>query len=162
VRLTSAVLRSTASYTVFLAACVQSPAAPRVEDQPISLTVSVSTSSIRIGDTDTITVTASNRLSNQVRLVFPTTCQIKVYIRDARGRIHVPNGGRYECVPVPTQIIFPANGSVSRQFIWRGYDQFDPPGSQTPLPPGTYFVSAEMTADGYSTFAFPVRVDILP
>jgi hypothetical protein len=156
------VLRCAAPSTFFLAACVQTPAAPKVEERPITLAVRLSSPAIRVGDVDTITVTASNQLSNAVRLVFPTSCQVKVYIRDARGRTFVPEGERYDCVPIPTQIIFPANGSVTREFVWRGYNQFEPPGSGTPVPAGTYFVSAEMSADGYSTFAFPVRVEILP
>lgn len=142
-------------------ACVQEPSIPKIGDQPIELKVSASLLQVRRGDVDTIRVTATNHLTSQVRLVFPTTCQIRVYIRDVRGRVMVPENGEHACVPVNSQITFPASGTVVREFVWRGGSQFVPPGSTATLPAGVYYVTAEMAADIYGTIAFAVRITLI-
>jgi len=142
-------------------ACVQEATIPKIGEQVIELTIAVSHGELAPGQVDTITVSATNHLEQNVRLVFPTTCQILVYIRNRTSRLVVPEGGSYDCIPVPSQIVFPAMGTVNRQFIWQGGSDFVPPGTAARLPAGDYFVTATMNAQGYSTSAFAVRITLL-
>jgi hypothetical protein len=141
--------------------CVEEATVPKIGEQPIELKVAVSASTIRVGEVDTITVTATSLFDEPVRLVFPTMCQIRAYVRNATGRVVVPGAG-YSCLEVPSQIIFQPRGVVTRLFIWHGASEFTPPGSGAPLPPGDYYVTAEMAADEYSTAAFAVRITVTP
>jgi hypothetical protein len=140
--------------------CVQEPSVPRIGEQPIELTISLSAPQVRRGEADTITVTVANHFEQTIQLLFPSTCQIRVYIRDATGRVVVPEGGSYACVPVPSRMDLPASGSVTRQFVWRGGSQFVPPGSSATLPAGQYYVTADMVAFDYRTSAFALRVTL--
>jgi hypothetical protein len=46
--------------------------------------------------------------------------------------------------------------------IWTGGYKFAPPDTPEKVPLGAYFVSAELIASGYSTFAPPFKVDVVP
>ena len=144
------------------AACVENPTVPKLGGGAIELKVRASRAEIGPGEADSIVVTAINNLTEQARIRFrvDVPCQILVYIRDQSGRTVVPEGGQHSCVPVPSQLTIPASGSVSRVFIWKGGTMFDPPGSANRLPPGDYFVSAAMNADGFSVPGFAVTVKL--
>jgi len=147
----------------FLAtACVQDPTIPKLGDRAIELRVRVSTQQLAAGQSDTISINAINHLPDQVRILFNSTCQILVYIRTKTGDAVVPEGGDYDCIPVPSQLVIPGNGTVTQKFIWKGGTAFDPPGSPTRLPAGDYFVTATMDADGFSVLGFAVKVTLLP
>lgn len=140
--------------------CQQEPTVPKLGEDPIRLTLSLSTTSFRVGRPDTITVTATSFLTTPAELVFNSDCQILVTIRTTAGAAVVPPNGRHTCAPIASQLIFPPEGTVVRRFIWSGTSDFIPPGSVARLPPGSYFISATINALNYSTFAPAVRVDL--
>jgi hypothetical protein len=143
-------------------ACVQDPTIPKLGNRTIELRVQVSTQQLAQGQADTISIVAVNHLPDQVRILFNSTCQILVYVRTKAGEAVIPESGEYECIPVASQMVIAGNGTVTKTFIWKGGTAFDPPGSPTRLPPGDYFVSANMDADGFSVPAFAVKVTLLP
>ena len=69
------------------------------------------------------------------------------------------------CIPLSAAAIdtFPANGVITRKFVWTGRTDFIPTSATTtPLPAGTYYVSAAINALNYSTIAPAVKVDLVP
>jgi hypothetical protein len=141
--------------------CVEEATIPVLGEQPVNLVVSVSAAEIHAGETDTITVTATNSRAEPATLSFNTLCHFRVYIRDARGRLMVPEDGDHGCVPLPLVLSLAPDSSFTRQFLWRGGRQFDPPGSSVFLPPGRYYVTADMPSNDYRAVAFAVRITIL-
>lgn len=139
-------------------ACVESPGIPTVPEQVLSMQVSASAASFSRGSSVTFTVTLTNTLEEFIRLTFPTSCQALLYVRTTLGQVVAPPDGRYDCASVPAQISLPAGEATTFSFVWSGESQFGPPGSGAQLPPGDYFVSAELNADGYVGFAFPIKV----
>jgi hypothetical protein len=79
-------------------------------------------------------------------------------VRTGTGRVVTPEDGDYACASVPTQISLPAGEAIAFTFVWSGESEFGPPGSGTQLPPGDYFASAELNADGYRGIAFPIKI----
>jgi hypothetical protein len=142
--------------------CVQSPTVPKIASQDITMRIRSSAASIALGQTDTITVTVTNHLTEPLRLVFETSCQILAYVRTQSARVVVPPSGTHDCVKVPSQLSIPSEGSVTREFLWKGMGAFEPPGSATPLPAGDYFVTAEMTVGSFRASAGGVKVTLLP
>lgn len=145
---------------IVASACVQDPVIPRLGDQPILLTLAVSTIDMKVGRPDTIRVTATNTFDQGARLIFENDCQLVVTIRNALGAAVVPPNGVHTCLPVPSALDIPAGGSVARTFLWQGGTNFLPTISQTFLPPGTYFISAAINATNYSTIAPAIRVEL--
>ncbi len=143
------------------AACVQQSTVPKAPEQTFGLQIRVSSSQLAPGATDTITVSAMNPTADQVRILFPTSCQIEVFIRNTTSQTVVPPGGRYDCVPIPSQMVLPSNGTVEQIFVWKGGSAFYPPGSAQRLPAGDYFISATMVAQGVNSVAFAVKVSLL-
>ena len=121
-----------------------------------------SATAISAGQTDTITVTVTNHLTEPLRLVFETSCQILVYVRTQTARVVVPPSGTHDCVNVASQLVIPSEGSISREFLWRGMSAFEPPGSSTRLPAGDYVVTAEMIVGTFRASAGGVKVTLLP
>ncbi len=72
----------------------------------------------------------------------------------------VPPNGVRNCVTKLDSLDVPAMGNVVRRFIWTGTTDFTPPGSATPLPAGSYYVSAAISALNYSTVAPAVIVEL--
>ncbi len=147
----------------FLAAlpgCVQELDVPKVELDPVSLELSVSTQTLTLGRPDTIRVAVVNNLEQAVRLTFGNLCQVYVTIRNREGTIVAPRDGRPACLPVQSQLAIPIGGRQVFTTIWTGGFDFAPPDTPAKVPPGTYFVSAELIARGYSTFAPAFRVDV--
>lgn len=152
-----------AAFAVMLAgsACVQDPTIPSFGDQAIDLRIAISRQIIRVGEVDTITITATSNLDQTARIVFPSTCQMLIYIRNASGRVSAPENGLYDCVPVPSQLVLAAKASASQKYVWAGFAQLGPTGT-TSLPVGDYYISGRIDAQNYSTVAFAVRVTIAP
>lgn len=140
--------------------CQQEPTVPRIGTPIIALTMSFRTTSFQVGRPDTITVTATSSFDQAARLLFNTDCQILLTIRNVAGDAVVPPNGRHTCLQLATSLVIPANGTVTRRFVWAGRTEFIPPGSSVALPAGSYFVSASLNATNYSTFAPAVRVEL--
>lgn len=140
--------------------CQQEPTVPKVELDPVSITLSVSTQAMRAGDPDTIRVVVVNNFDGQVRLFFPTACQVFVTIRSQAGDIVTPRDGRPGCLAVGSQLTLPLGGTQTFTFVWTGGYDFKPPDTSAKVPAGSYFVSAALIASGYSTVAPPFKVDI--
>lgn len=143
------------------AACVEEPSIPKLGDQGIELTVTPSAFLLHAGEIDTITVTITNHVAEQVRLIFPTTCPVRPYIRDDAGRTRVPADGIHNCPPIQSQLLIPAGGTVTRVFYWTGGTQFDALPPSPRLPAGRYYVSATLDAEGFSTVGFPVLITLV-
>lgn len=144
-----------------IAGCTQEPTIPKIEEEPITLSMAFSTTTFRQGTPDTISVTATSKLTTSATIQFASDCQIVVTIRNQSGTPVVPPNGNPTCIPLATNLVIPAEGSVTQRFIWTGADTFTPPGSTTMLPPGTYFVSSSISALNYSTVAPAVKVELL-
>ncbi|HSA56344.1 MAG TPA: hypothetical protein VLE53_11615 [Gemmatimonadaceae bacterium] len=154
-------LLPTALVTSALGACVEEPTIPALRDQAIELTVTPSSFVLRTGEIDTITVTITNRLAEQVRLVFPTTCPVRLAIRDADARLRVPEGGVYDCPAIQSQLLIPPGGAITEEFYWTGGTQFDALPPSPRLPAGRYYASARLEAAGYSTVGFAVLITLV-
>jgi hypothetical protein len=143
-----------------LPACVQELDVPKVELDPVSLELSVSTQTLTLGRPDTIRVAVVNNLEQPVRLTFGNVCQVYVTIRNRAGDIVAPRDGRPGCLPVQSQLAIPIGGRQVFTTVWTGGFDFAPPDTPTKVPPGAYFVSAELIARGYSTLAPAFKVDV--
>lgn len=141
-------------------ACQQEPTVPKIALDPVSITLAVSTQTLRAGDPDTIRVVVTNNLDGTVRLLFPTSCQVFVTIRSQAGDIVTPREGRPACLPVGSQLTLPLRGSQTFTTVWTGGYDFKPPDTSAKVPAGSYFVSAALIASGYSTVAPAFKVDV--
>ena len=141
----------------FLAVCTQSPVVSKVEVPAIELAIKVSDSVLVSGKTDTIRVTVKNTLPQIARIIFPTQCQVKVYVRNSASTVVIPASGDYQCSTVTSQMTVPANGSLVLPYVWSGTQSFLPEVSAA-LPYGVYFVSASLETVGLLSIAFPVRI----
>jgi hypothetical protein len=144
------------------AGCIQDPNVPRIGTDPVSISLAVSTQTLRLGAADTIRVTVKNNLSQTVRITFDNLCQVFVTIRNQAGDVVTPRDGRPQCLPVQSQLTLAANGSQVFTSVWTGGFDFSPPDTQAKVSPGAYFVSAQLIAVGYSTLAPAFRVDVVP
>ena len=140
--------------------CQQEPTIPKVKLDPVSITLSVSTQTMRAGDTDTIRVVVTNNFDGAVRLFFPTVCQVFITVRSQAGDVVTPRDGRPACLPTGSQLTLPLGGSQTFTTIWTGGYDFKPPDTASKVPAGTYFVSASLVANGYSTVAPAFKVEI--
>jgi len=157
----SLLLLPTIVVTTALGACVEAPTIPALRDQAVEVTVTASSFVLRAGEIDTITVTITNHLAEQVRLVFPTTCSVRLAIRDADSRLRVPAGGVYDCPAIQSQLLIPAGGAVTEAFYWAGGTQFDAVLPSPRLPAGRYYASARLDAQGYSTVGFAILITLV-
>ena len=140
--------------------CQQEPTVPKIALDPVSITLSVSTQSLGAGEADTIRVVVVNNYEGQVRLFFPTTCQVFVTIRSQAGDVVTPRDGRPTCLAAGSQLTLPLGGTQTFTTIWTGGYDFKPPDTSARVPAGAYFVSAALHASGYSTFAPAFKVEV--
>jgi hypothetical protein len=138
--------------------CVESPDIPTLPEQVLSMQVLADQTIFTRGASVTVSVVLTNTLDELVRLTFPTSCQAQLYVRTGLGRVVTPEDGDYNCASVPTQISLQAGEAITFTFVWSGESEFGPPGSGATLPPGDYFASAELNADGYRGIAFPIKI----
>lgn len=143
-----------------LPGCVQELDVPKIGLDPVSLELSVSKQTLVLGAPDTIRVAVVNNLDTPVRLTFGNVCQIYITIRNRSGDIVTPRDGRPACLPVQSQLTLPIGGRQVFTSVWTGGFDFSPPDTPAKVPPGAYFVSAELIARGYSTFAPAYKVDV--
>jgi hypothetical protein len=142
-------------------ACVEEPTVPRLGDQIIQVSVASSKTQLRAGEVDTLTVTVRNTLGEPVQLVFPTLCTVRVFIRNAQGKVQVPAGGVHDCPAIQSLLVIPANGQVTQEFYWAGGSALDGSPPATRLPAGNYYASVRLDAEGYSTVGFPVLITVI-
>jgi hypothetical protein len=146
------------SFMLACAACVEEAPVSQFPEQVIPTTITTSDNDLQPGETATLSVTITNTLEEGVQLTFPTSCQAFVYIRNSSGRVTTPENGTYECASVPSSINLDVGASKTFTFEWGGGIEFGPPGSSTRVPPGSYYASAELRADGYLALAFPILI----
>ena len=149
---------ATFAAALLCAGCVEeAPVAPFPE-QIIPALITATDRDLHPGETTTLTVTLTNTLEEEVQLIFPTSCQALIFIRNAAGRVMTPEGGTYECASVPSLLTIPAGGSATFNMDWGGGIEFGPAGTSPRVPAGSYFASAEMRADNYHAIAFPITI----
>ena len=112
----------------------------------VRLTVSASSSEVTRGTPVNLHVTLVNEGMEAVTLHFGDSCQINPYIRNLGGEIVLPGGGAWGCLTVLTSLTLAPQGSVSRDYIWRGSTDFASEMPLRPLPAGRYFFSAKVPA----------------
>lgn len=145
-----------------LFACTQEPTIPEIGEDPVSVSLQLSTLTLATGEKDTIRAIVRNNLDRSVRLDFPGTCQVYVTIRNANGNVVTPRDGRPECLPVPSVLTIAFGSSHQVEVVWSGGFMFDPASTQERVPPGSYFVTAEVIADRYSTVSPPYKIEVQP
>ncbi|HJU75834.1 MAG TPA: hypothetical protein VJ717_18985 [Gemmatimonadaceae bacterium] len=141
------------------AGCMQDPAVPKIRDEVV-LRIAVSRTSIRLGEPDTIRVTATNNFGEPVSIRFPNACQVFAFIRDPRGRIVTPEDG-WTCLPVVTTLNLAKDEARTFTFVWTGNNVFAGGLEPSPLPPGEYFATATMQAGDFVVHSPPVRLNLL-
>lgn len=144
-----------------VAGCIQDPSVPKIGTDPVSISLTVSSQTLRVGAADTIRVTVKNNLTQAVRITFDNVCQVYVTIRDVAGDVVTPRDGRPDCLPIQSQLNLAAAATRVYTSVWTGGFDFSPPDTQAKVPPGTYFVSAQLIALGYSTLAPAYRIDVV-
>ena len=143
-----------------VAACSQDPAIPRQRDE-IILRLTHSKATIRPGESDTITVTATNNFGDQISIRFPNSCQVFAFIRDMRGRIVTPGRG-WTCLPVASTLVLLKDEVRQYQFVWTGLSEFHGNLQPSVLTPGEYFATATMQSGDFVVHSPPVRVILQP
>ena len=145
----------------FLLACVGCVETADLEPFPEQIIPAIITATDRDllpGENTTLTVTLTNTLEEEVRLAFPTSCQALVFIRNSDGRVTTPENGTWECASVPSTLTIGVGKSATFNLEWGGGIEFGAAGTSTRVPPGSYFASAELRADGYHAIAFPITI----
>lgn len=140
------------------AGCVETASVTPFPEQLIPAFITASDRDLEPGETSTLTVTLENTLEEKVVLTFPTSCQALVFIRNSDGRVTTPENGTYECAAVPSALTIDVGKSATFNIQWGGGIEFGPAGTSTRVPPGSYFASAELRADGYTAIAFPITI----
>ena len=140
-------------------ACMQDPAVPKMRDEVV-LRLTLSRTSIRVGEADTIRVTATNNFGEPVQIRFPNSCVVFAFIRDPRGRVVTPERG-WTCLPVVTTLNLAKDEARTFTFVWTGTNVFSGGLEPSPLPPGEYFATATMQAGDFVIHSPPVRVTLL-
>ncbi len=90
----------------------------------LRLTVSASASEVTRGSPVNLHITLVNEGTQAVTLHFGDSCQINPYVRNATGEIVLPGGGAWACLTVLTSLTLAPQGSVSRDYVWRGSTDF--------------------------------------
>jgi len=140
--------------------CVEKADLPTVPEQILPMQLAATLRTLSRGQSTVLTVSLTNTLEEVVRLSFPSTCQVRLYIRDSGNRLAAPKTA-YSCATVPSLITLPPSQTRTFDFTWSGESELGPPGSGTALPAGSYYASAEMLADGYTGVAFPILIVLL-
>ncbi|MGQ0539261.1 MAG: hypothetical protein ACT4R6_09970 [Gemmatimonadaceae bacterium] len=150
----------TALGALVFGACSQEPSVPKLRDDMI-LRLTASKSAIRMGESDTITVSATNNFGERVSIRFANSCHVFAYIRTPRGAIVTPGRG-WVCLPVVSVLNFAVDETRLFRFIWTGLSEFSGGLQPSALPPGEYFATATMQAGDFAVHAPPVRITLLP
>ncbi|MEO7965980.1 MAG: hypothetical protein ABIT38_18875 [Gemmatimonadaceae bacterium] len=140
--------------------CKQEPTIPKLADEPVKLSISASTRSFKIGTPDTLRVTITNSLEVDAALVYDNNCLLELFVRDSKGAVVIPAGGKSKCLPINSTLDIPAGGSVVRTFIWNGGTALLPTVTTDHVPAGSYFVSARINALNYSTVLPALKIEV--
>jgi len=140
------------------AACVEKPPVQTLPEQIIPAQITATDRDLQPGENTTLTVSITNTLDEDVQLVFPTSCQALVFIRNTSGKVLTPENGTYECAEVPSLLTIVPGATKTYTVVWGGGIQFGPAGTSTRVPPGSYYASAELRADNYHAIAFPITI----
>jgi len=131
----------------------------RIGANHVRLTVSASASEVTRGSPVNLHVTLVNEGTQAVTLHFGDSCQINPYIQNMVGEVVLPGGGAWACLTVLTSLTLAPQGSVSRDFVWRGSTDFASEMPLRPLPAGMYFFSAKVPA-GEMTLSAGVAITL--
>lgn len=110
----------------------------------IRLSVSSSSTEVVRGSPVTFRVHLVNEGTEATTLHFGDSCQINPYVRNALGEMVLPAGGGWYCLAVITRLTLLPGEPVVREFVWTGSTDFRSELPLRPLPPGTYFFTAEV------------------
>lgn len=139
-------------------ACVEEAPVTPFPQQVIPAAITATDRDLQPGETSTLTVSLTNTLEEEVRLTFPTSCQAIVFIRNAQGRVTTPASGNYQCAAVPSSLTLAVGETKSFNVTWGGGVEFGTAGTSDRVPPGSYYASGELRADGYHAIAFPILI----
>jgi hypothetical protein len=139
-------------------ACVEEAPVAAFPEQALPATITASDRDLLPGETATLTVSVTNPFEEDVLLTFPTACQAVVFVRDSRGRVTTPASGRYVCVSVPSSLLLAPGETKTFTSVWGGGVEFGAAGTSERVPPGSYYVSAELRADQIHAIAFPITI----
>ena len=144
---------------IIINGCYQDPSVPKQRDE-ILLRLTVSKEMLRAGESDTITVTATNNFGERIQIRFPDACIVFAYIRDPRGRVVTPGRG-WSCIPVVSTLVLDPDEVRTFTFVWTGLSEFAGTLQPTPLAPGEYFATATLESGDFAVHAPPVRVTLV-
>lgn len=151
-------LRFTLPLLLSAGACVEQLPVEPFPEQIIPAQITATDRDLQPGENTTLSVTLTNTLAEEVELVFPTSCQALIFIRNASGRVLTPENGTYACATVPSRLTLAAGATKTYTVQWGGGIEFGPAGTSTRVPPGSYYASAELRADNYHAIAFPITI----
>lgn len=131
---------------VFATAACSGSTGPDATTRVGAIRLSVSSSSAEVvrGSPVTFRVKLVNEGTEATTLHFGDSCQIVPYIRNALGETVLPTGGGWYCLTVITRLTLLPGEPVVREFVWTGSTDFRSELPLRPLPPGTYFFTAEV------------------
>jgi hypothetical protein len=138
--------------------CVEEAPITPFPRQVIPATITASDTDLQPGETTTLTISLTNTLEEEVQLVFPTSCQAIVFIRDERGRVTTPPNGEHLCASVPSSLTLAPGETKTFTREWGGGVDFGAAGTSERLPPGSYYASGELRSEGYLAIAFPILI----
>ena len=117
--------------TVIGAACASAPSEPapgkgRIVDVPgLSLTATMSSRTLHLGDDATLQLSARNEGAAPLRLDFPSGCQLLPWIeRASDGEVVHPGGGGWGCTQAITSLtLAPGEAKTSSTGVHAGLEQ---------------------------------------
>ena len=133
-----------AGMVVLTAACSEATEPSSAKVGVIRLSVSSSSDEVVRGSPVTFRVSLVNEGAETATLHFGDSCQIVPTIRNAWGEVVLPSGGHWGCLTVITQLTLLPGEPVIEEYVWTGSTAFQSEMPLRPLPPGTYFFTAEV------------------
>jgi hypothetical protein len=114
-------LHMTRSFLSFLAVvaalgCGTAPFAP-ASTEGLALAVTLSQPALRVGQSDTITVTLTNTNRHTVSLDVGG-CPLLFYVKNVAGATVVPAGGDWFCIEILRRLVLPPGQQESVSFTW--------------------------------------------
>jgi len=133
-----------AGMVVLTAACSEATEPSSAKVGVIRLSVSSSSDEVVRGSPVTFRITLVNEGAEAATLHFGDSCQIVPTIRNAWGEVVLPSGGHWGCLTVITHLTLLPGEPVIQEYVWTGSTAFQSEMPLRPLPPGTYFFTAEV------------------
>ena len=148
-----------AGMAVLTVACSEATEPSSAKVGVIRLSVSSSSDEVVRGSPVTFRITLVNEGAEAATLHFGDSCQIVPTIRNAWGEVVLPSGGHWGCLTVITQLTLLPGEPVIEEYVWTGSTAFQSEMPLRPLPPGTYFFTAEVP-QGEATLRATTRVEL--